>query len=335
MSTSDDNESFDESSFEQVERGWEHITRGDFQGARRFAQRGLDLDPNSPEAHNLFGYVLASEGHTERAMSHFRVALSVDPQYLDAMLNVVDLLIQPLGNLPEALVVLDQALDVCLTPDELADTTLLKVEVLLRGGDMARARQTVATLTDGPYETPQLTFGVGRARFDVGDVDGAEPMIRKALADGLTNGDTFYYLGMILNAREDLVSATTAFLQSRRADLDAPRVPWTLSNSKFERAVQSVLGKVKPPVAEKLEGALVIVSDLPAQEIVSEGIDPRLIVWIDPAPADRPLPAVTRMFVYQLNAERMAAGPRELERELIRAIEEEAAVAFQRPGTRS
>ena len=331
----DDNESFGDSAFEQVERGWEQIAQNDFRAARRYAERGLELDTNSPEAHNLMGYVFAAEGQTDRAMSHFRTSLSVDPQYLDAMLNVVDLLIQPLGDLPQALAMIDSALEVCVTADEVADTTLLKVEVLLRSGDMKRAREAVATLTDGPFETPQLTFGVGRARFDVGDVDGAEPMIRKALADGLTNGDTFYYLGMILNAREDLVSATTAFLQSRRADLNAPTVPWTLSTRKFERVVQSVLGKVKPAIAEKLEGALVIVSDLPAQEIVSEGIDPRLIVWIDPAPPDRPLPAVTRMFVYQLNAERMVPSPHELERELIRAVEEEALVAFARPSPRS
>ena len=45
-----------------LDRGWDLVQKGDTRGAEASARRALELDPNSPEAHNLLGFVAATFG---------------------------------------------------------------------------------------------------------------------------------------------------------------------------------------------------------------------------------------------------------------------------------
>ena len=45
-----------------LDRGWDLVQRGDTRGAEASARRALEIDPQSPEAFNLLGYVAALEG---------------------------------------------------------------------------------------------------------------------------------------------------------------------------------------------------------------------------------------------------------------------------------
>ena len=54
-----------------LDRGWDLVSRGDLAGALRSAERSLEIDGESPEAHNLIGYVHMLEGHAEKALEHY------------------------------------------------------------------------------------------------------------------------------------------------------------------------------------------------------------------------------------------------------------------------
>ena len=45
-----------------LDRGWDLAQKGDSAGASACAKRALELDPQSPEVHNLMGYASALEG---------------------------------------------------------------------------------------------------------------------------------------------------------------------------------------------------------------------------------------------------------------------------------
>lgn len=51
----------------------------DWEGARRDIERGLELDPNSPSAHSVFGLYLYSIGDFDRAVAELKSALELDP----------------------------------------------------------------------------------------------------------------------------------------------------------------------------------------------------------------------------------------------------------------
>src|SRR5690606_29867524 len=86
-----------------LERGWDLAQRGDTRGAASSARRALELDPDSPEVHNLLGFVAALEGDCEEAVEAYQQAVLLDDSYVEAMLNAAELLVHPMARYDEAL----------------------------------------------------------------------------------------------------------------------------------------------------------------------------------------------------------------------------------------
>jgi len=311
-----------------LDRGWDLISRGDLAGAMLSAQKGLELDANSPEAHNLMGYVQAAEGNAEEALEHYRIAVDLDDTFIEAMLNAAEVLIHPMRDLDGALSCVEEALDLLEEGDERADAMLLKVDILLHAGDPEGAAQVVAALPEGPFESPGLDFLVGRARFDLGDLDGAEPRIRRAAKEDPENPESQYYLGLLCEARGDLRGATIAFLQARELDMATGPVPWTLPVDQFEKRVQVAIDRLPSRLNVALDGALIVVSDLPGAEVVADGVDPRMPILLEELSVESGEPRVGRVFVYQRNVERGASGLLTVEDELVRVFESELEALF-------
>ena len=61
-----------------LDRGWDLVQRGDTRGAEASARRALEIDPQSPEAYNLLGYVAALEGEASEAIENYRQAIALD-----------------------------------------------------------------------------------------------------------------------------------------------------------------------------------------------------------------------------------------------------------------
>lgn len=312
-----------------LDRGWDLAARGDFAGAQLSAEKSLELDEGSPEACNLLGYVLAAQGRAEEALEHFRTAIELDESYVDAMLNAAELLHRSVRDDEEALRLIDEALD-WLEEDETdlrTEALLLRFDVYFAHGDREGAERVARLLPDGPFETAELDLQVGRARFEVGDVAGAEPLIRRAVEASPPSADAYYYMGLILEAKGDRRGALVGLLSARDLDLASPMPPWALPRDQFERRVQSALQRLEPAAASAVEGALVVITDLPGAEVVADGVDPRLGVLLDDLQPEGP-PRVGRLFFYQRNIERMASGLLDVEDEIVRSLEEEVAAAF-------
>src|SRR5262249_43827114 len=166
----------------------------------------------------LMGYVLAAEGKAEDAVDHYRQAIELDEGFVEAMLNAAEVLIHPLGDYDQALGMVEDALDLAEGDDETADAMLLKFDALMHKGDRTGAERVVAALPDGPFENANLDFLVGRARFEIGDVAGAEPALRRSLDRDPQHAEAKYYLALLLEQRGDLRAATLAFLEARQLD---------------------------------------------------------------------------------------------------------------------
>lgn len=314
-----------------LDRGWDRMARGDLAGARLSAEKSLEIAESSPEAHNLIGYVCAAEGRADEALEHYRQAIDHDESYVEAMLNAAEVLLHPLRRFDEALALVEDALDWAASDDETADAVLLKIDALLAQGEREAARRALDQLPDGPFENEGLAFAIGRARFECGDAEGAEAPIRAATQVASPHSDAFYYLGLVLDAKGDSRGALAAFLQSRELDVVSPRPPWAVARDVFERRVQAALGRLSETAARALDGALVVVSDLPGPEAVADGLDPRILLLLDDLSAPGSPPRVGRLFVYQRNLERLATGLLEVEDEVVRAVELDFAHAFASP----
>lgn len=313
-----------------LDRGWELVTQGDLNGAMASAEQTLELDGDSPDAHNLIGYIHAANGNLDMALEHYRQAIDLDEHYLEAMLNAAELLIHPLGSFDEAIRVLDQALESCQTADDIADASVLKVDALLQQGDRAAAAELLLGLPEGPFENQQLDFLIGRAHFELDQLDAAAVLIERAAARPDASPDVMYYLGLLRDKQGQQGEASLAFLKTRHLDGQLPSPPWAPSHGRFEKVVQAALRELPEELAKRLEGNLIMVTDLPGLEIVAEGVDPRTPLLLDEMVAQG-TDEHRRLFLYQRNIERLIRHPLELQQDVLEILHRELEAHFNRP----
>jgi len=202
-----------------LDRGWDLAQKGDSAGASACAKRALELDPQSPEVHNLMGFASALEGEPEEALEHYRQAIALDETYFEAMLNAAEVMIAPLGDVEGAVAQIEDALDYAESDEEIADCILLKVDALMAKADYEEAKRAMKMLPDGPFSGPSYLFLIGRAWYELGQLDKAAPLIEQAASADPTSADAQYYLGLVRDEQGDGRAATEALLRSRALDL--------------------------------------------------------------------------------------------------------------------
>jgi Flp pilus assembly protein TadD len=315
-----------------LDRGWDLVQRGDTRGAQASAKQALELDPQSPEAYNLLGYVSALDGDAFEAAEHYRQAVALDDTYLEAMLNAAEVYIHPLGDFNEAIAMCEQALTLSETDEEVTDALLLTFDAMLGKGDLHGARAVILRAPSGPYDNPNHTFLVGRAFYEIGEVARAAPLIDEAANKDPMHAEAWYYLGLIRDERGDAHGATEAFLRAREIDLQEPPLPWSAPREIFSNAVQAARRALDPVFSRFIRTADIFVGEIPGIELVADGVDPRALLLLDglTAPGE-PGPPCSRIFVYQRNVERVAGDPDRLEQMIQDALEREITATFLEP----
>jgi tetratricopeptide (TPR) repeat protein len=312
-----------------LDRGWDLVQRGDSRGAEMSARRALEIDSQSPEAYNLLGYVAALQGEFDDAIEHYRQAIALDDTYLEAMLNAAEVYIHPLTEFDEAIRLCDHALDLAENDDEIVDALLLKFDALLGKGDFEEAKVLSRSFPSGPFENLNHAFLVGRAFYEIGDVDRAAPLVEDAAKRNPQNPEACYYLGLIRDERGDTTGATQAFLRSRDLDFQLPPPPWTLSRETFEMSARRALAAIDDKLRSYVREDELYVADVPGVEVIVDGVDPRALLLLDAVSAGSGAPIGTaRVFVYQRNVERLAGSLELIENEIRAALEREITATF-------
>jgi tetratricopeptide (TPR) repeat protein len=313
-----------------LDRGWDLVQRGDPRGAEVSARRALEIDSQSPEAYNLLGYVAALKGEYDEAVDHYRQAIALDDTYLEAMLNAAEVYIHPLGDFDEAIEMCDQALDLAETDDEVVDALLLKFDALLGKGELDEAALVCSQFPSGPFENPNHVFLVGRAYYEIGDVDRARPLVEESVKHNPKNPEAYYYLGLVRDEQGDTRGATQAFLRSRELDLEIAPPSWTLSHETFDLTAKRAFAALEETLKVYVREDEIYVADVPGVEVVVDGVDPRALLLIDGVGASGNGMAA-RVFVYQRNVERLAGSLEQVEPEIRLALEREITATFLEP----
>jgi tetratricopeptide (TPR) repeat protein len=301
-----------------IDRSWDMISRGDNAAALVAARRALQLDRKNPEVHNLIGYIHALDGDFDDALESYRRAIDLDEWYLDPILNAAELLSHPDADPDEAIRLCRRAAELELSSEEHADAALIEIEALFSAGRDGEVVRRLDELEDVEALPPVYRAAIGRAFYDVGEIEKAREHVDAALGadSGLT--DAWYCAGLIARDEGRRVDAVRAFLTVRKGDLELPRLPWGASSpEETTTAVAEAIGRL--PVEQRLllEGAEVRVTPCPDEGQVRDEVDPRQIVLAERVDADRG--AFERLWVFSLNLERIAP-PTAISDELLRAL---------------
>lgn len=291
-----------------IDRAWDRMAKGDAAGALRSAEKAAELDRESPEVQNLLGYVLAASARPEEAVEHYRQAIELDESFVEAMLNAAEVLIVPLRDFDGAIALVEQSLEWIEEDVELADALLLEVDAHLGKGDRDAALRVLERTPPGPFDNAAVEIALGRAWLDLGSVDAAEPHLTHALELDADASDAHYYLGLCHEQREDLPAMAMAFLRARDAELRSAPPSGPLTSQEFEERVRGAIRALPKELAVAIEGAFVIVGDVPGAEVVAEGVDPRIPVLLDGLSEEGEPPHAGRVFVYRRNVERVGLG---------------------------
>jgi tetratricopeptide (TPR) repeat protein len=289
-----------------MDRSWDLISRGEATQALIAARQALDLDSESPEVHNLIGYIQALLGDYEEALECYRQAIELDEWYLEPLLNAAEILAHPDSDPDEAIRLCRQAVELELAPEELADTVLIEADALLNLGRTKEARERLSAVAEAESLPVPYQVAVGRALFDAGDSAAARPFIERAVELDPVLPDAWYAGGLIAREEGRRVDAVGSFLEVRARDLALPRPPWTRAAEEIEAITVDVIAGLEPELREQLEGAEIRVRDYPSEEQIRAEIDPRQVVLaegVDPSRASFEL-----LWVFALNLERIS-GP--------------------------
>jgi len=136
----------------------------------------LDVTPDSERAHNVVGLLLADQGKTADAISHFFEAVRIDPSYADAQKNLGAILAKQ-GRIDEAIAHYAEGLR--LTPEDALAHTAIGVLLASRGDTAAALRHFDEALRLDPLSSQARDYlaltlhRLGLARAAEGEVDDA------------------------------------------------------------------------------------------------------------------------------------------------------------------
>src|SRR5262249_55409504 len=145
---------------------------------------------------------------------------------------------------------------------------------------------------------------------------------QRLTGDDEWGADAWYGIGCAREVQGDGSAQVKAWLEALRRDAREPAPPWHLAHDAFEQIAAEALTELPHAARARLANVPVLVDDLPSEELVKEGVDPRVLGLFDgtPMPAESAVggaPSLTTIHLFQRNLESAAADAEDL-REQIR-----------------
>ena len=191
----------------------------------------------------------------------------------------------------------------------------------LGDGDAEAAEATLAELP--PVELPNaaLELRAADAFLEIEDHDRAAQHFEAASKLEPKNPDPIYGLGLVAEARGERAEMIAHFQRVRALDEKAAPAAWAVSTERLEELVEAALAELPERAQKLLENVPVMVEDLPSEEVLADGFDPRglgLFAGV-PFPEQSALsgpPHLEAVFLFQRNIERVARSTAEVEQEI-------------------
>ncbi len=302
-----------------IERAWESLHEGDVAGARRIAESEHRRDPESPEILLLLAACCRGEDEPDKAMSLLEKASAIAADWSAPELWIAEILAEDLDRPAEAVRHAALALDRAEEEDEFLDALMLKAGLEIKLGKLKAAQTTLSELPSATEVDLPATLALDLAYLFLEAGDGKEAESRfRALADAqVEEAEAWYGLGLCAEERGDEPAKRQAWLRVLATDAATALESAHLSEAEMAEVAEQALRELPERARKLIENVPILVVDLPAQDEVEQGLDPRLLglfagVAYSDSAALGGAPQVTQILLFRKNLERMALDAEDL-----------------------
>lgn len=307
-----------------LDQGWSRLEAGDYGGARALAESELRVDPENPDALLLLGACHRWEGDFAGALGVFERASDADPEWGEPELWIAEIYAQEMESPEKALPHATAALDRSEEEDEFLDALFLKAGIEIQLGKTKAAQATLAEIPSASEVAlpPDQTIDLAYLFLEAEMTAEAETRFRQLTERDPADAEAWYGLGLCADDRGDEAAKRTAWLRVLELDGAATIESPHLSEAEMSDVAEQALKELPEAARKLIANVPILVVDLPAEDEVKHGLDPRLLGLFEGAAyADGSsvggAPQVTRILLFRKNLERMALDPDDM-REQIR-----------------
>lgn len=309
-----------------VEAAISRLDEGDIEGAEQKIAQAARIDPHHPDVLSVQASIAALDGDLERALELVGKAVERAPEEVGILINAADLAL--LADPEVALGYARRAADLVEEEDELVASVLIMAEAHLMLEQPAAAREALAELASAVIDDADTILDVAHAYLAAEDPTTAELWLRRltppdAAGDDAHAADAWHAIGQCREAKGDREGMIHAWRETRRRDAALPPPSLSLSDDDLEAVVTAALAELPAEVHAHLANVPILVDDLPAEHLVDDGWDPRLLGLFEGTPLPEQsavggAPSVTTIHLFKTNLERFVGDDRDALAEEIR-----------------
>ncbi|MDQ3367173.1 MAG: metallopeptidase family protein [Myxococcota bacterium] len=315
-----------------LERGFEALEEGNVDAAAAIVERCRKIDSKNPDVVTLAAAVADARGDAVEALAQYRSLVKLRPDDPMPRICVARLELHDLGDPDAALDTVDAAFDFIDEEADLVEAIYVKTEALLIRGDAAEARQALSELASSVVDDAELALDLAELAIAAEDPVGATRWIEAARkADPEMEADALHALGRVHELTDHKAAMVAAWQQVRLLDAKAPPPAIQVSDDRVEQIALATLAELPANIRAHLERVPILIDELPSEELVADGLDPRLLGLFQgsPMPEDGALaPTVTNILLFKRNLEREALDEDHLAEEIRITVLHETAHYF-------
>ena len=315
-----------------LERGFTALDEGKFDAAAAVLERCRRIDRKHPDVVALAAGVADARGDAAEAMAQYRTLAELRPDEPMPRICLARLALHDQEDPDAALDLLEQAFELIDEEADLIEAIYVKTEALLARGELEEARATLGELAASVIEDGDLALDLAELALAAEDPKAAARWADAARSSTPElEADALHVLGRAHELAGDRPAMIAAWQEVRRLDLAAPPGEVHVTEDEIERIAAAALAELPQNIRDRLERVPILIDDLPSEDIVADGLDPRLLGLFQgtPMPEDGALaPTVTNILLFKRNLERFAEDEEHLAEEVRITVLHETAHYF-------
>ena len=292
-----------------IDRGFTALEEGRIDDAAEVLDRVQKTDGDSPDVVTLAAAVADARGDSEAALALYKKLAALRPDDPMPRVCVARILLQDQGDPDGALEAVEGAFDYIDEEDDLIEAVIVRTEALLALDDPESAQESLAELSTSVIDDPDLALDLGDLSLLAEDPAGAKRWIEIARKEPRLEADALHLLGRVHETEGDRDAMVAAWKKVRELDAKAPPPQVSISEDELDRIATAALAELPAEVRAKLERAPILIDTVPSEDMITEGLDPRMLGVFSgtPMPDGGELaPTVTNIHLFKTNLERAA-----------------------------